>query len=274
MEHGLKWPGRALGIDFSGAEDAGRAIWVASGVIEAQRLRIEWCLPGEALPGSGRQRTRCLEALRAFIAGQGAAAIGCDFPFGLPAALMGHDRWEDFVRCFAGRFATPEAFRAYCIEAAGGRELKRLTDREARTPFAAYNLRLYRQTYFGVRDLLAPLVREGAASVPPMQAPCAGVPWLLEICPASTLKQAGLYRPYKGRGEALRTARAEILDALACLIPFSLESRLRLVLLNNSGGDALDAVIAAAATFRTLQAPDRLHPRDHAAYATEGYVYV
>jgi len=38
------------GVDFSGAEDAGRKIWVATGTIEGRTLRIEQCQPGEALP--------------------------------------------------------------------------------------------------------------------------------------------------------------------------------------------------------------------------------
>jgi hypothetical protein len=52
---------------------------------------------------------------------------------------------------------------------------------------------LFRQTCFGIRSVLAPLVRDGLVSVVPMQRPAADKPWLLEICPASTLKARNLY---------------------------------------------------------------------------------
>lgn len=274
METTPEWPNTVFGIDFSGAADAGRRIWISRGVIEGGRLQLEWALPAEALPGSGQGRAGCLTALRAFIAEQGACAIGLDLPFGLPAALTGGVAWEDFLLAFADRYDTPEAFRDGCCLATGGRELKRRTDREARTPFAAYNLRLYRQTYFGVRDLLAPLVREGSVCVLPMQPARPDSPWLLEICPASSLKRAGLYRPYKGPGEAPRAARNDILEALENLIPCDLDPALASMLRDNVGGDALDSAIAAIATFTTLQAPHRLTPPDDGTYAAEGYVYI
>jgi hypothetical protein len=268
------WPARVFGVDFSGADDAGRRIWIAGGVIEGGRLCIESCRPAEALPGSGRPRETCLEALRAFVVRQGACVIGLDFPFGLPAALVREPSWEGFVRSFATRFAGADEFRETLSALSSGQELKRLTDREARTPFAAYNLRLYRQTYYGIRALLAPLVRDAAACVLPMQPRRSGLPWLLEICPASALKRAGLYRPYKGAGDARRSARAAILDQLIERTPLCLASDLREHLVENAGGDALDSVIAAISAARVLQDPRRLDADGNPASSLEGYVYV
>lgn len=77
--------------------------------------------------------------------------------------------WEDFVRSFAERCSDPQHFKEACRAADGGRELKRVTDKESHTPFSPYNLWLYRQTYFGIRDLLRPLVHDGLVSVLRMQ---------------------------------------------------------------------------------------------------------
>ena len=45
---------RVYGVDFSGARDAGRRIWLAEGRVGGGRLRVESCYPAEELPGSGR----------------------------------------------------------------------------------------------------------------------------------------------------------------------------------------------------------------------------
>lgn len=263
---------RIHGVDFSGATDAGRRIWIASGLVQGGRLRIAECRPAEELPGSGRDRARCLAALREFIARGRDSAFGLDYPFGLPRVLVTEESWEDFVLWFPRRYATPEAFRRACRAAARGAELRRVTDRESRTPFSPYNLRLYRQTYFGIRDLLFPLVRDRLACVPPMQRLRPRRPWVFEICPASLLKREQLYLPYKGRSEGRRAARARILARMEARVPLSFAtSALRSAVTRDPYGDALDSVIAAWGAFRALRQPP---PPLSSAYALEGYVYV
>jgi len=266
---------RIYGVDFSGAKDAGRRMWIAGGTAEGDTLRIETCHSADALPGSGRGRDRCLVALRDFIGAQAACAFGLDFPFGLPQPLVGQHSWDDFVLSFPGEYVSPEAFRQSCRAAAGGRELKRITDRESKTPFAPYNLRLYRQTYFGIRDVLHPLVRDQLASVLPMQRRRPDRPWVLEICPASTLKVAGLYMSYKDGPYEHRAARECILERLEATSAVSISTpAVREAVLDDRGGDALDSVIAALATFRALRDPAYLVVESGSAYALEGYVYV
>lgn len=270
----MDWPRQVYGVDFSGAADAGRAIWIATGEAEAGRLRITACRRGEELPGSARERSCCLAALRAFIGGQAGAVFGLDFPFGLPRPLVAERSWPEFVLALAGRHASPEAFREECRRRAGGREWRRRTDGEMATPFSPYNLRLYRQTYYGICGLLAPLVREQQACVLPVQPPEPGKPWLLEICPASLLKREHLYVPYKGRSAGAAGARAEILAGLERRGALAVASpALRARLIQDAGGDALDSVLAALAAFRALGAPASLSPGDCADYALEGRVY-
>jgi hypothetical protein len=273
------WLRRIYGVDFSGAEKAGRKIWIASGTAESNGLRIEDCFRGEDLPGSRRHRAGCLEALRDFVRGQRAGAFGFDFPFGIPGHLVEDESWEGFVRGFPSRYGSPDIFRESCRKAAGPHEVRRETDRESHTPFSPYNLRIYKQTYFGIRDLLAPLVRENAVCVLPMQAPLAEKPWLLEICPASTLRELGKSRfpyRYKGKKGKHAQARAEILTALERHEGLTrLAPKIRAAILANPEGDALDSVIAALATHRALRNPRILKPlADSNPGAREGYVFV
>ncbi len=95
--------------------------------------------------------------------------FGFDFPFGLPAALVSESSWETFVLRFPDRYPDVTGFRQARREAAGGREWKRRTDLESKTPFSPYNLRLFRQTYYGIRDLLHPMIAAGLASVVTVQ---------------------------------------------------------------------------------------------------------
>lgn len=242
---------RIIGIDFSGAEKAGNAIWIAEGRIDGERVHIEHCGPAAGLPGSGPERTYCLPALVNFIAAQRNVIIGCDFPFSLPSTMVDGSSWRAFALALGSRFPSAEDFLADCRHRANGREIRRACDRESRVPFAAYNLRIYRQTYYGIRDVLAPLLRLGAAVILPMERPRPDRPWVIETCPASTLKHAGLYPSYKGRGDAASVARRHIANGLVqrgLLAPLS--RSLRSLAIENHGGDALDCMVAAAATGR------------------------
>jgi len=265
---------RVIGIDFSGAQKAGHAIWIAEAHIDGERVCIDSCGPAADLVGSGPERAHCLPALVAFIAAQRNAIIGCDFPFSLPEAMVHGGSWRDFALGLGARFSCAEDFLADCRRRANGREIRRACDRESRVPFAAYNLRIYRQTYHGIRDVLAPLLRTGDAAVLPMERPRSDRPWVIETCPASTLKHAGLYPSYKGRSDAARGARRQIVNGLirrGLLAPLS--RSLRRLAIENQGGDALDSMVAAAATARAHRAgafPDTIPNR---CELVEGRVY-
>jgi hypothetical protein len=263
---------RIIGVDFSGGAQAGQKIWLAVGRVEDDRLFIDECVRGAALPDSSRDRSRCLAALRAFIRSAGDALIGLDFPLSLPHELIAEKRWEQFIRSFPTRYAVPQDFRRACFTAAHERELKRVTDIEARTPFSPYNLRLYRQTYYGLRDVISPLVHDRSVCVLPLQSVRSGVPHLIEICPASTLKSMNLYRPYKGKSIEQRETRALIWRSLQHE-GLKLASRLKPIVLADPEGDALDSIIAAWATYQARTMIDRGIDRARPEYRMEGYVY-
>ena len=263
---------RILGLDFSGAVDAGRAIWLAEGHAEGEGLRVTDCRRAADLPGGGTAREPALSALRQYLSGLGFYAIGMDFPFSLHRSLVPEHTLAELLVAFAGRYPTPQAFRAACRAAGSERELKRRCDLEARTPFVAHNLRVYRQTWHGITALLAPLSAQGARILP-VQQPLGQHPWLLETCPASALKAAGRYIPYKGRTQAHRAAREAIVAWLeAGGVSWGGGVRPSRVL-DDAGGDALDSVICAWIAWRAVSDPARLFPTLGPEQQVEGYVY-
>jgi hypothetical protein len=272
---GGKLKTRIVGIDFSGAEIAGKTIWIASGQILAHTLRIDDLRPGFALPGSGRDRGSCYQALRRFIGNERDAIIGMDFPFGLPKNLVKTETWDEFVLTFNERFPSADAFMKLCHSDAGGKELKRETDVKTKTPFSCYNLRLFKQTYFGIGDVLEPLVAKGSVSVLPMQQPDKSKPWVVEICPGSTLKALNLYIRYKGKKEEHKANRNRILNVLQEQGSVVLNNeQFRNMALDDKGGDALDSLIAAFAVYRNYQKSNLLAVQVNPSYGLEGYVYV
>lgn len=256
-------PRRIFGVDFSGAADTARRLWIAEGRLKSGQLAITDCAPIGQWAGARAGREDCHRALVELIATSPDAVFGCDFPFSLPDFLMQGRNWHRFAEAFAQQFSLPEDFREHCRKLADGTERRRVCDREARVPFAAYNLRIYRQTFYGVRDVLAAAMARRAAAVIPMQAYAANKAWIIEACPASTLKSLGMYQPYKGATKAHRTQRGRILDCLhqSGLIA-TLDDKLRGSLLADQGGDALDSVIAAAATARAYKDGELTKPAD------------
>jgi len=265
---------RIIGVDFSGARDAGRKVWLAIGTVAGARLHGERWLPASERPGGAVARDGAYAALRQALLEHAPCAVGLDFPDGLPEPLIEPVPWRRFLVGFPVRYPDERAFRAACLAAAGGRELKRLTDRAARTPFCPYNLRMYRQTYYGVRDVLRPRVLSGAAVGLPMQPARADRPvWLLEACPAALLKARGLYRPYKGRGPAQRAMRRQLVAHLTDAAGVVVTARgLARRLIADTDGDAIDAVLAAVAAWRAVS-HGPLRPPDWRRYVREGYVY-
>lgn len=261
------------GVDFSGAQNAGRRIWLAVANVEGDTLVVQTIQRAADLPGGAINRDQAIIALGDFIASAPPRSLfGLDFPFGLPLMLVNTTTWADFALRFGDDYPDAEIFPAYCRDVTNGKELRRLTDEEAKTPFCAYNLRLYRQTYYGIRDLLAPLVREELVSVLPMTR-AAERPWLIEVCPASTLKRLNLYRPYKGNDAGRQTARAQILDALSDLY---LAPDMRALVLSDANGDVLDSILCAYTAYKVSATPRQLflYAQNEVEYQLEGYVYV
>jgi len=266
-------PRRIYGIDFSGAKYAGKKIWIARGTVESRKLRIEDCSQASNFLGTGNERDQCLEALCGFIASEKDCAFGLDFPFGLPKQMVEKNNWEDFVRRFPENYPNLKKFRSIC-KIYRKPELKRTTDIETKTPFSPYNLRVYYQTYYGIRDILFPLVSADKARVLPMQSLEVGKTIIIEICPASTLKK--LWYPekppsYKHNTDIHREARAQIIDKLNKTNIISIPDSVGTKALKDASGDALDSIIAAYSTFCAYRNNFKVKYNEN--YSLEGYVY-
>ena len=81
-------PRRIFGIDFSGAQDAGKKIWITSGLSVGHGLVVEDCLRARDLPNSRKQLKACLPALLEMVRSNQNAVFGFDFPFGLARSLI------------------------------------------------------------------------------------------------------------------------------------------------------------------------------------------
>jgi hypothetical protein len=100
---------------------------------------------------------------------------------------------------------------------------------------------------------------------------------VVEACPGSTLKRLGLpHNRYKQTAPApvaanYQAVRAVIFDGLQEKIRVSPAQRQ--IAMDNPGGDALDAIIAAVGTFDAWRSLDAKADSAHPRYRLEGKVY-
>lgn len=247
---------RIWGVDFSGAKDAGRNIWIAKTSNHEDALWLDDVRPLTAIPLDA-----ALAELRTLITHANGAVIGLDFPFGLPRALVSADQWGNFLAEFGSAYASADAFHDAMYLLSNAKDVRRATDDAAKTPWCPYNLRLYKQTFYGIRDVLAPLVGSTAVRAAPMQSPSPPRPTLIEICPRSTLKHFG-------------KATASTPDILTWLGTkgFTIDEASRKRIVEDRRGDARDGVIAAFATWRAVMSGSVAQAHDFRE--VEGYVFV
>ena len=276
------------GVDFSGARLAGRNTWLAR--IE-RRKRTEGCQSPWRLAELARLEDLCGTASRAealghlvgLIVASDAALWSLDFPFGLPGEILG-ERWSrqfEFIGEWGedGYGAGLECVRR-SKELCGAKHIRRLTDIEERAPFDPYHYRIIYQTFHGMRDVLAPLLRRRDTAILPFQYRrlLRARRVLVEACPASTLKRMKLphqnYKQPEGgplTRKRLLTRRA-ILDGLSARVSIPDPDRRRIM--RNGGGDALDAVLAALGAARSWRETDHASVAGHERYPREGRLYV
>jgi hypothetical protein len=245
-----------LGVDFSGAALAGEKIWVARGRFNGTRLEFDFLERASNLPDGAPERETALKALCAWIGANPDAACGLDFPFSLVREAIDTPTWRDWLQAstnYDNAIQFKEAFE----------DGRRRTDKNAKTPFSPLNHRLFRQTFHGIRDVLAPLA--ATSDILPFDAPGEKLLWLLEICPASWLKKENLYLSYKGKSETQRTETQK-------RVPCSASAEIEAKALEDTEGDALDALLSAVCTLEALRHPDDLPARDEID-RFEGRVY-
>ena len=190
--------GSALGIDWSGAAKAGKKVWAARiefGGTAGSRLTFV------QRPFSHKPKAADVAAdFAGWLQTQRLDVAGLDFCFGVSRehALEGMltDGPSTLGPWLAKHYPTPERFKV-----ALGREIKRKTDRDRNSPFAPTNLRMYRQTYWGIRAL------SGVRPILPWNP--VGPRAVVEILPAHIVSKLCPRCRYKGRTqEAMDERRA------------------------------------------------------------------
>ena len=266
-------PSKVFGIDFSGGTYASKKIWIAGGEIKKDKLCINACLQAERLPNGSTDRDLSYKAIRDFILDSGDGVFAMDFPFGLPVSIARSESWSSFVGTFPWSFETPEDFREALLKEAGDIEVKRVTDGEVKAPFSPISLWIYRQTFFGIKDILKPLVADDLARVVPMQEMDSSKPALVEVCPAVFLKNNKIYDQYKGAKGEFDKHRESILDKL-CEMGLSFDSDdLRQIAIDDNEGDAIDSIISAFIVYKTIKDKGSFDIGWNEAYSLEGYIY-
>jgi hypothetical protein len=273
---------RVFGVDFSGARQPAELIWVAECRPRRNALELLSLRPMSELV-EARDRADVLSELACRIGESRDALWGIDFPFALPIEIA--PDYREQLQWLADWPGDAYALGRECVRRArqlGPKlHIRRQTDVETKTPFDCYHYRIVCQTFHGMRDVLRPLSREPRVAVIPFDYPrlerSETTAVVVEACPGSTLKRLGLphnryKQPTGGRlTAARRPTRATILDGLSGLVAVAPEERLRMM--TNPGGDALDAVIAAAGSWQCWRDLDHAAVARHDRYPREGRVF-
>lgn len=136
---------------------------VAKCTLHGGTLLVESVLPARQLPGGGLTPAEATAAVRKELlraaAAVGQVVVGVDSPPAIAAEFMAGS-WTSWAQKFSTTYDTPEAFReATSVPGAAGarREPKRQTDVVHKTPLPPQNLRMYKQTWWAIRGIFAPL---------------------------------------------------------------------------------------------------------------------
>jgi hypothetical protein len=263
---------RVLGVDFSGASDAGRSIWATEARHTDDGLVVEDCY--RAADEWAVDRESALAGLRAR-ATEGFGVVAFDFPFSLPAALLDEHcggTWHGLVEWLAGDGPDdPDTFASTCRSTAreytgdGTAALRRETDLR-RAGLSPYDETVKKQTFYGVRDVLAAFVDEESVVVSPMEDGRRAVSdptRVVEVYPAATFGWLGLYREgYKGDHRERRATNVDGIETCSVDLGGFRGAY-------EASHDALDSLAAAVSGARAASTdPPRHGPR------AEGHIYV
>jgi hypothetical protein len=224
------------GVDFSGAD--------AGGAAKIRMVSRDLSTPGAELRLQGRFDRRGLVRRIVELVGDGRPhLVRIDAPFGLPLETLRRAGVEPSWRAMAAwlaAFGSPRRWRSE-LRATDRKEPRRACDQALHTPMAPMNLRVFKQTWTLIAEVLLPLAEAGVR-IEPVVGGDAGVT-VCEGCPASLLRLLGWPdRGYKGQGEPPRRVRAELLrrlDRQGVKVPRDMAEAAEV----DAEGDLLDAML-------------------------------
>lgn len=193
------------GVDYSGAKGGGGPKIAMATRDPSGRLSLR----------RGATRQDLLQAIRGEDSPGDRHLWRIDAPLSLPESVLeAHGielDWLSMARWMANFPDAREWRRA--LRAVDRKERKRTCDRAARAPLAPMNLRVFKQTWTAVCEVLLPLAEEGMHIAPVF---CSDSPSIItEACPASVLHRIGeSARGYKGTDPAQALRRRELCDVL------------------------------------------------------------
>jgi hypothetical protein len=235
------------GVDFSGADSGGAA---KIRLVE-RNLRAR----GEPIVVRGRFDRRSLLRLMiesAKVPGEHLWRI--DAPFALPIETLDafdvpHE-WMAMAKWMA-EFGSPRGWR-HDIRVVHRKEPKRVCDRAESTPMAPMNLRVFKQTWTLICEVLLPLAEAGVHIEPVANRSADSRMVVCEGCPSSVLHRFGWpTKGYKGQGEPPRAVRAMILERLPSVGVRMTDATVRDAT-DDVEGDLLDAILLTTAPTQTV----------------------
>lgn len=273
---------QVFGVDFSGASTPGGRIWITKGSVTECEGNSDPTLMIESVRSAADRfdvtdRVAVLAELCDFVSERTEAVFGFDFPFGLPHAVLettDFSTWTEFVEGFKTEFKNedddPQKFRQECAKRAGENNpayVRRETDWQhgGQCP---YGNQIQYQTYFGISQLLAPLVTNERITVAPMQCVESGTPVLIETYPAAVFGRLGAYRQgYKNHdgAEDRRERNLTYLETNGSL-QICEKCRNRAI----ASDDALDSLACACGAWRAISTKTVIDP----VCSREGWIYI
>lgn len=224
------------GVDFSGAD--------AGGAAKIRMVARDLDSPQTELRFEGRfDRNGLVRRILSLAEDGRRHMVRIDAPFGLPLATLKqfdvHLSWQDMAAWML-TFGSPRLWRAK-VRQLDRREPKRICDEMFRAPMAPMNLRVFKQTFTLITEVLKPLADAGIR-IHPVHA-CESPITVCEGCPSSLLRLRGWpHHGYKGQGEPPRQVRAELLRLLR-RERLQITSALAASAEADTEGDLLDAII-------------------------------
>ncbi|MFM1882282.1 MAG: hypothetical protein RJA05_691 [Planctomycetota bacterium] len=243
------------GVDFSGAESGGsHKIRIATRHGRTSPVQVERA-----------DRKGLLERIRASAADGRPHLWRIDAPMGLAMPTLeevGVKGWKGCAEWMAG-CAGARDWRG-SLRTLTRQEPRRECDHELRTPMPPTNLRVFKQTWTFICEILLPLAEAGVR-IEPVTPGAPGMQTVVcESCPASDLQRRGWpHKGYKGKGDRPRDVREDILSRVVragLVVPESVGEQA----IADEEGDLLDALVLALEPASTVAPKQAL---------VEGWVY-